>query len=232
MELLNYLFCDMFRGILECYELTHVLPLTKPHQRQSCMSGQALLHHWLCNQKHPWGICSCSPIVNFLKVTFYHGMVTLVIFLIKQGKSEGFDSCDRPSNLTQKSDLNHRFFSPCDLEIWWMTKKNNRAPLLCYFKLFASFHSHWWIQTGVTVRKPLIWVNIDAFFSLVTLKFDGWPSKTIGHLFYATSSFMYNFVAIGEFKLELESGNAQSGSNSTLFRAVWPWNLTDDLQKQ
>ena len=84
MELLNYLFCDMFRGILECYELTHVLPLTRPHQRQSCMSGQALLHHWLCNQKHPWGICSCSPIVNFLKVTFYHGMVTLVIFLIKK----------------------------------------------------------------------------------------------------------------------------------------------------
>ena len=48
-----------------------------------------------------------------------------------------------------KLDLNHRFFSPCDLEIWWMTQKNNRAPLLCYFKLFASFHSHWWIQTGV-----------------------------------------------------------------------------------
>ena len=132
-----------------------------------------------------------------------------------------------------KSDLNHWFFSPCDLEIWWMTqKKNNRTPLLCYFKLFASFHSHWWIQTGVTVWKPLIWVNIDAFLSRVTLKFDGWPSKTIGHLFYATSSFVQHFVAIGEFKLELESGNAQSGSNSMLFRAVWPWNLTDDLQKQ
>ena len=29
------------------------------------------------------GICSCSPIVNFLEVTFYHGMVTSVIFLIK-----------------------------------------------------------------------------------------------------------------------------------------------------
>ena len=83
MELLNYLFCDMFVGILECYELTHVLPYTDP-TRQSCMSRQALLPHWLCNQKHPWGICSCSPIVNFLKVTFYHGMVTLVIFLIKK----------------------------------------------------------------------------------------------------------------------------------------------------
>ena len=81
MELLNYLFCDMFGGILECYELTHVLPY---QTHQAVMHEWALLHHWLCNQKHPWGICSCSPIVNFLKVTFYHGMVTLVIFLIKK----------------------------------------------------------------------------------------------------------------------------------------------------
>ena len=107
-----------------------------------------------------------------------------------------------------KLDLNRRFFSPCDLDIWWMTPKNNRAPLLCYFKLFASFRSHWWIQTGVTVRKRLIWVKINAFFSRVTLKFDGWPSKTIGHPFYVTSSFVQHFVAIDEFKLELQSGNA------------------------
>ena len=46
-----------------------------------------------------------------------------------------------------------RFLEPWDLEIWRMTLKNNRAPLLSYFKLCASFHSHWWIQTGVTVRK-------------------------------------------------------------------------------
>ena len=151
-------------------------------------------------------------------------------------------------------------------------------------QLCASFHSHWWIQTGVTVRKRLIWVKIDTFLSRVILKFDGWPWKTIGHLFYATSSFVYHLVAIGElklelqsgnaqsrsnstlffsrvtlkfdgwrwktighlfyatssfvhhfvaiggFKLELQSGNAQSGSNSTIFRALWPWNLTDDFQ--
>ena len=35
-----------------------------------------------------------------------------------------------------------RFLKPCDLEIWRMTLKNNRAPLLCYFKLYASFRSH------------------------------------------------------------------------------------------
>ena len=80
-------------------------------------------------------------------------------------------------------------FEPCDLEIWQMTLKNNRPPLLCYFKLCASFCSHQWIQTGVTVRKLPIWVKIDDFFSRVTLKFDGWPWKTIGHLFYTTSTF-------------------------------------------
>ena len=70
------------------------------------------------------------------------------------------------------------------------------------------------------------------FFSRVTLQFDVWPWKTIGHLFYFTSSFVRHFVAIGEFKHELESGNAQFGSNSTIFRAVWPSNFTDDLEKQ
>ena len=125
-----------------------------------------------------------------------------------------------------------RFLEPCDLEIWRMTLQNNRAPLLCYFKLCAAFRSHWWIQSGVTVRKRPIWVKFDNFKSRVTLKFEGWPWKTIGHLFYATSSFVQHFVPISEFKLELQSGNAQSGSNSTIFRAVWPWNLTDDLEKQ
>ena len=125
-----------------------------------------------------------------------------------------------------------RFLEPCDLVIWQMTLQNNRAPLLCYLKLCAAFGTHWWIQTGVTVRKCPIWVKFDDFYSRVTLKFDGWPCKTIGHLFYATSSFVHHFGLIGEFKLKLQSGNAQFGSKSTIFLAVWPRNFTDDLQKQ
>ena len=83
-----------------------------------------------------------------------------------------------------------------------MTLKNNRAPLLFYFKLCASFRSHWCIKTWVRVRKRPIWVKFDDVYSRVTLKFDGWPWITTGHLFYATSSFVvHNFVAIGEFKL-------------------------------
>ena len=63
-----------------------------------------------------------------------------------------------------------------------MTLKNNRAPFLCYLKLWASFLSHWWIQTGVTVRKRPIWLKFDNILSRVTLKFGKWPwtSKSEG----------------------------------------------------
>ena len=83
--------------------------------------------------------------------------------------------------------------------------------------------------TGLVISN---WIQIVNFSARVTVKFDGWPCKTMGHLFYATSSFVHLFVPIGEFKLKLQSGNAQSGSNWMIFRAVRPWNLTDDLAKQ
>ena len=84
IEILNYLFCDMFGGILGCYELTHISWSSTPRPHQ------AVMHEWagivtplvVIKSTHQ-GICSCSPIVNFLEVTFYHGMVTSVIFLIK-----------------------------------------------------------------------------------------------------------------------------------------------------
>ena len=130
------------------------------------------------------------------------------------------------------SHQNHQFFVLCNFEIWWMTLENNRAPILYYTKLCASFQIHRWVQIGATIRKCSIWVKISNFLSRVTLKFDRWPWKTIGHLFYVAPSFVHHFTAISEFKLELQSGNAQFGSNSTIFRAVWPWNLTDDLKKK
>ena len=115
--------------------------------------------------------------------------------------------------ISLKLNSNQPFFSLCDLEIWWMTSKNNRTSLLCYFRLCASFRS----QTGVTVRKRPIWVKIDDCLAMWPCNFTDDLEKRIGHLFYATSSFVHHFVAIGEFKLELESGNAQFGSNSMIF---------------
>ena len=66
--------------------------------------------------------------------------------------------------------------------------------------------------------------------SCVTLKFDVWPWKIIGHLFYATSSFVHHFIAIHEFKMELQSRNAKFGSKSVIFLScvtlafdLWHW---------
>ena len=172
------------------------------------------------------------------------------------------------------------FFVPSDLEIQWMTSTNNRAPLLYYIKLCASFQTHGCIQT---VWKRPIWVKIGDFLSHLTLKFDEWHWKTIGHLFYVTSSCVHHIIAIGQFKLELQSrnlgenrhffaqcdlkfdgwswktighlfyaslgfvrhimaiglfklelqsGDAKFGWKLAIFCPVWPWNLTEDLEKQ
>ena len=117
--------------------------------------------------------------------------------------------------------------------VWlWNLMDDNRALLLHYVKLCASFQIYWWIQTGFTVQQRSIRVEIGDILSHVTLKFDGWPWKTIGHLFYTTPSFVHHFKAIGEAKPELQSGNAQVGSTLVIFCPVWPWDLMDDLEKQ
>ena len=124
-------------------------------------------------------ICILGIAEYFLIVLFQISEIKKDEIRFKQGKSEGFESCDWP-----------------------------------------------------IVRKRPIWVKIGDVLYRVTLKFDGWPWKTIGHLYFTVSSFVQHFIAIGEFKLDLQSRNAHFGSNSTIFRAVWPWNLTDDLEKQ
>ena len=58
------------------------------------------------------------------------------------------------------------FYRPCDREIWWMTLKNNRTLFLYYVKLCASFQIHWWNQTGFTVQKRSIRVEIGGILSL------------------------------------------------------------------
>ena len=160
------------------------------------------LHIWLCILRCMWmytSVCTCSGALNvkllfsslvLVKLTSHdsNDINSVRPNVCQQNTSEGFDSCHRPSNL--KLDSNRQFFRPCDHEIWWMTSKNNRALVPYYVKLCASFQIHWWIQTGFTVQKRSIRVEIGDMLSRVTLKFNGWPWKTIGHLFYATSSFV------------------------------------------
>ena len=62
----------------------------------------------------------------------------------------------------------------------------------------------------------------------MTLKFDGWPWKTIGNIFHVASSFVYRFIAIGKFRLGLQSGNTQFGLKSTIFEPCYlqMWHMT------
>ena len=173
-----------------------------------------------------------------------------------------------------------------------MTSKNDRAPLLHYIKLCASSQTPPRIQNGVTVRKRLIQVKIGDFLSCVTLKFDGWPWKTIGHLFYVVSAesaincpvslthslswfrltwdtFPTRVVPTRQSLTAARQATLSCGStadspqsrmsvlthSAQVFRGlprpllpgtrfhtmpmpvlegapVWPWNLTDDLEKQ
>ena len=87
----------------------------------------------------------------------------------------------------------------------------------------------------IAATGPVILFKLDSnhrFFSHVTLKFDWWPQKIIGHLLHITSSFVHHLKSLSEFKLELQSGNAQFGSKSAIFCPVWPWNSMDDLENQ
>ena len=71
MALLNYLFCDMFGGILECYELTHVLPYPDPI-RQSGMSGHCYTIGCVINKE--------SESESVIKST--HGAYVVVVQLL------------------------------------------------------------------------------------------------------------------------------------------------------
>ena len=74
-----------------------------------------------------------------------------------------------------------------------MTLKNNRAPLLCYFKLCTSFDSHRWFKLGLQSRTahPMP-VKISNF---VPCDHDD-LEKTMGHISYATPSLVDHFIAI------------------------------------
>ena len=150
---------------------------------------------------------------------------------LEQGKSEGFESCDRP--IVRKRPIWVKigyvlYRVTLKFDGWpWKTRGHLSfavASIVQHFIAIGEFKLE--LQSGNAQSRS----KSTIFFSCVTLKFDGWPSKTIGHLFNATASFMHNFVAIGEFKLDLQTENAQFGSNSTIFRAVWSWNFTDDLK--
>ena len=100
---------------------------------------------------------------------------------------------------------------------WWPRKTIGHlfctiSSFVLHFKPIGQF------KLQLQSRNAQFGTNLAiTFLSCVTLKFDGLPWQTIGHLFYATWSFGNHFKAIGEFKLEWQSGNSQFHSKSAIF---------------
>ena len=184
----------------------HFLSLNLQHFHKNIRS-------WVENE------CCCPRTVNISNVNF------------TSNKFEGFDSCDRPSNLTHFG-----FKSSTFQPVWpWNLMDDLKKIIGHLFYTTSSFYiisnpsvnSNW----SHSPERP-IRVKIGNFISCVNLKFDGWPWKTVGRFFYATLTFVHHFEATHEFKLELQSVNAQFGSKSAIFCPVWPWNLMEYLKKQ
>ena len=89
---------------------------------------------------------------------------------------------------------NRQFFVLCDLQIWWMILENNRAPLLYYIKLCASFHSHQLIQSEVTVWKCPIWIKINkmSFGEHITSQIHGLLQEKHNSYPYKAVNFLQN----------------------------------------
>ena len=62
-----------------------------------------------------------------------------------------------------------------------------------------------------------------------TSKFDRWPRKTIGKLFYAPWNYVCHLVAIDDFKLQLSSRNVQIGAKLSIFFASFHSHLWHDF---
>ena len=125
-----------------------------------------------------------------------------------------------------------QFLELCDLEIWRMTLKNNRTPLLCYFKLCASFGSHWWIKTGDTVRKRSIRVKIGDFFVPHDLEIWRTTLKNYRAPLLCCFKLCASFHSHQWIQTGVTVQKCQFGSKSLIFCVARTSSLADDLEKQ
>ena len=167
--------------------------------------------------------------------------------ITRKPKFDAFHNDKIVPKLEKSTDHDHNFMisavgqdtSACRIpshSLHEFSRKCPEIPNLTHFTKL-KYHQNWnkanlrdlIAATGQVISN---WIQIVNFSALVTVKFDGWPRKTIGHFFYTKSSFVHHFKSISEFKLDLQSRNTQFRSKLVICYPMWPWNLMDDLGKQ
>ena len=76
-----------------------------------------------------------------------------------------------------------------------------------------------WSYSPNTLKSDRNW----QFVVRVTLKFDEWPCKTTGHLFYATSSVVHHFITTSYGPEMPKLGQEFFFTSVTLTFELWPW---------
>ena len=173
------------------------------------------------------GFCdvSCSPLqrLAWLKAVSHNG------------------TCSRPSDVAWKS------FRENDFKIDYLFYTTNIGGHWCLQSYLTSYCEKrlgilvLWIWSNRTRTQTKVLVLMLSKVLVLVLRICV-LAPTLHH-FKAISEFklelqsgntkvVSRFIAIGPFKLELPSGNAKFRSKSAIFCTVWPWNLTDDLEKQ
>ena len=84
----------------------------------------------------------------------------------------------------------------------------------------------------VNLRDLIAATRLVTLFGLCDLEIGPMALKNNRELFPCPFSFVCHFIAISALDLDLQSRNAQIGSNLTIFCPPWPWNFTDDHEKQ
>ena len=118
----------------------------------------------------------------------------------------------------------------CDLDLWpWPFAWTLLWSLVITPGNFMMIG--WWehSQKGVTDRRTDRRTDGQTENTICRAAWS--QLKTTGHLLYTTSRFVHHFIAIGQFKLKLQPGNAKFESNAAIFCPVWLWHLMDDLEK-
>ena len=106
-----------------------------------------------------------------------------------------------------------RFLEPCDLEIWQMTLKNNRATLLSNIKLYASILSSYvnsnWSYSPETVKLGCDLCDLDLW---------PWPfAWTLRRSLVITAE---NFMMIRWWE-HSQKGVTDRRTENTICRAAW-----------
>ena len=127
-----------------------------------------------------------------------------------------------------KLDSNRRFFSPCALEIWWMTRKiiehlfDTTLSFVHHFKSISEFKLE--LQSGNTQcgSKLTIFVPCDLEIWRMTLKINKAPLQCYCKLFAPLMDSNWNYSP--------EAPNL--GKIRRFIFPMWPCNLTYVLKKQ